>query len=1167
MADERIDVEVTDKVSSSVEGKLRGIGDAAGDAHKYVERLKDALASMTTAGALKTEAAANSTTRALAQQMNAQAALTNATAKGALADAKAAVEKQKLATELAKTEAAQARAGIAYAKSEAALNAAISAENRAKASAQALNTETAKAAAAQAKAATETARGALADAKAAVEKQKLTTETARTEAATSRAAAAQSQAALAALRLSTATDRAANSTTSYAARAERLKSALDPAYAAQSKFNAEVAEAKTLLDNGAIGMNTYSDAVAQANNRLKASAAGFSAVARGAGTYSTNMNGVAGATGLAGHQMGNLVAQLNDVGVSLAGGQNPLLVLIQQGSQIQYLASTVEGGFATLLKATTALVIGQQQVTNASTAAATANLANATAASTAAAAQATQAGIAANAVIAQQALTVAETNAGGAAARLAVANAALSSAQAAVNATAVPTTAAMSALALAETRATAAAQAAVIANAELATANAGVAASAQAAAQAERNLAMSTAGTALGLGTVGAIIVGIGAVAAPAAAKLVAFHKELNDNSGIKDYVNTLGLTKKELKELEDQTITYGDMASGVWMTIKEGVAGLQPIFDAIGSFIMGTVDLIWNTLKNFSFGMTALFKGTYTAVITIWNQFPAAFADLFAQAANAAIGALEWIANKAVDVLNYLGGSFETVTLSRWENANAGAAARMGSDLVSGYTDAFREAESGYNAFVNRVGQNADKAARDRLRTAAQAIIEDRGAGPKAKKAKEDKTEENRAMALANVNRELDNEISRMKLLKDERAIQQRYDQIEEQLARKKITLTTAEAAALREKITAIEADKYVQTERDRIMEESLGPQRDMQAAIDAATDLYDRGAISVERYSNELQRATRLFDEATDPLYAMKKANAEATATLGLYGDALARANDLQAIKAAYAEKNLSIYDAETGKLKEAVTAQLAENEALRAKQYIQSQVAAVVDPLLADQQMLANKANVYAELNRMADEYNLNETQRAEARVALDRKYQELQLKNYTGFFDTLAGLSSSSNSTLAAIGKAAAISQATINMYVAASEALKLPFPANLPAIAQVIATGAGLISSITSTNAGNFATGGAFMVEGKSGVDMNNINMNLSRGERVTIETPAQQRANDGAGGGAPAGTGDVKIVNQFDEREFVSAMDSDEGERIILNVIKRNPNAIKSAAS
>ena len=73
---------------------------------------------------------------------------------------------------------------------------------------------------------------------------------------------------------------------------------------------------------------------------------------------------------------------------------------------------------------------------------------------------------------------------------------------------------------------------------------------------------------------------------------------------------------------------------------------------------------------------------------------------------------------------------------------------------------------------------------------------------------------------------------------------------------------------------------------------------------------------------------------------------------------------------------------------------------------------------------------------------------------------------------------------------------------------------------------------------------------------------NNINMNVSRGERVTIETPYQQRQSDGGGSG-DVYQGDVKIVNQFDEREFVAAMDSPEGERIILNVIKRNPNSVK----
>src|SRR5690606_19607240 len=102
--------------------------------------------------------------------------------------------------------------------------------------------------------------------------------------------------------------------------------------------------------------------------------------------------------------------------------------------------------------------------------------------------------------------------------------------------------------------------------------------------------------------------------------------------------------------------------------------------------------------------------------------------------------------------------------------------------------------------------------------------------------------------------------------------------------------------------------------------------------------------------------------------------------------------------------------------------------------------------------------------------------------------------------------------------------------------------------------------------IASTNVGSFATGGSFMVEGKSGIDTNNINMNVSRGERVTVETPAQQRANDGSGGEGGAPAGDVNIYNMIDVDELTAAMTASDGfERAVLNKIKANPNAVQAA--
>ena len=59
------------------------------------------------------------------------------------------------------------------------------------------------------------------------------------------------------------------------------------------------------------------------------------------------------------------------------------------------------------------------------------------------------------------------------------------------------------------------------------------------------------------------------------------------------------------------------------------------------------------------------------------------------------------------------------------------------------------------------------------------------------------------------------------------------------------------------------------------------------------------------------------------------------------------------------------------------------------------------------------------------------------------------------------------------------------------------------------------------------SAPGFATGGTFRVGGAAGTDRNLVQFRASRGERVSIETPAQQVANDNAGG-----AGDV-VVNVY----------------------------------
>lgn len=93
--------------------------------------------------------------------------------------------------------------------------------------------------------------------------------------------------------------------------------------------------------------------------------------------------------------------------------------------------------------------------------------------------------------------------------------------------------------------------------------------------------------------------------------------------------------------------------------------------------------------------------------------------------------------------------------------------------------------------------------------------------------------------------------------------------------------------------------------------------------------------------------------------------------------------------------------------------------------------------------------------------------------------------------------------------------------------------------------------------------GGFAKGGQFTVGGSGGTDSQFVPLAVTPGERVTVETPKQQK--DGEGGGAAAPI--IKIVNITDPSEIPAAMDSKEGEQIVLNHISRNRNIVRNSIS
>lgn len=954
MAEERIDIEVTDKVDANVEKKFNAIADAADRADNYVTKLKNALAAVNTSSVDKLVSAMARADSAQAKLLNAQVRLTQAQDTGALAAAKLATQQQKLATEQARTEAATARAAAANASAEAAAIRLAGAQQRVTATATATST-------------------------------------------------------------------------------------------AEEQLAADLALAKSRFDAGEISIRGYVTALQQARAAATGAAQPIVDNANQADQASKKLEAAQSRTR---SSNANIIAQLQDIGVSLAGGQNPLLVLIQQGSQLDYIARTTAGGWAGLVRQIVAMI-----------------------------------------------------------APLAVVAAAIGG------------------LYLAYKNFTT----------EIATRN----------------------------------------------------------KPELEAYAQTLGLTSKEMKQLANETvgaggklkefdqitITSADSWNGFVATVKQGLAGLVESWGPATDYIAKA----WEAVTNFLY---LAFLGFYAAVHTLIQLIWKTFVNVVKLIANAIIGiansvimVIQDTVNGAIGLINFLGDGANSVLenlgfdrlVPQLDKVNLGVQSITqgmyeleSMDIGATFASKVQEANNTIQGFKKAWEEAATAAAKARLAALAAAIIQNRTPGKQGvdKAARE---AERRALAVGMVNMKLDDELDRMKMLKDAREVQQRMDQIEESLAQKKITLNDAERASILAKVQAIQDYKYVQQEADRVMEEIQGPQRTFNATQQALNDLLAQGAITQEQFAQKTLLAQRALSEATDPLFQMKEAMDQATVATKYYGQQAEQAAYYEQIRQAFLAKGIQLSPTYVAGVNAEADALMRKNDQLRQQQFIQSQLAGVLDPIMNQQREIEAQTAVYAELDRLRQEDLIKEDQYQQAKAALWVKYNEAKLQASSDFFGALADVTKKGTGVVGAISKAAAVAEATIQGYLAVQRALaSMPPPFNYVAAAAVaIKTGAN-VAGILSTNAGSFATGGQFMVEGRSGVDANNINMNVTRGERVTVETPKQQRENDAAnnGSGQPPVL-NAKIINSLDPRIALDAVDTAEGEQLIVNIITRNSAAVK----
>lgn len=158
---------------------------------------------------------------------------------------------------------------------------------------------------------------------------------------------------------------------------------------------------------------------------------------------------------------------------------------------------------------------------------------------------------------------------------------------------------------------------------------------------------------------------------------------------------------------------------------------------------------------------------------------------------------------------------------------------------------------------------------------------------------------------------------------------------------------------------------------------------------------------------------------------------------------------------------------------------------------------------------------------------------------------------------GSFATISGAFSKESSAMATAAKVFGVIQGTISMFTGAAKALELPFPANIAAVAAVLAKGASLVASIKSQSVPTgFMTGGSFTVGGSGAADSQFVPIMASPGEQVDIWRPGEGGERRGGAGGSRTINVAVPMVTTRDTvRAMFEMINEGLGDGHRLNVV------------
>ncbi len=589
---------------------------------------------------------------------------------------------------------------------------------------------------------------------------------------------------------------------------------------------------------------------------------------------------------------------------------------------------------------------------------------------------------------------------------------------------------------------------------------------------------------------------------------LGALKSQANDTSGLKKFTTEMGYTAAEVKKLNAVTVGFGDTAKAVMQV------GMRRVAAAFGINTDGMRKAWTSALSWMASATRAVMAGIYAAVT---------------------------------------GMAYGVKTVI--ENINDGKSNDNPlKNMVAGYKEAYGDAQRFFDDVVKQAGSNA--------RGRQDQMASEMKAADKADKAKKPKGGGgwDRAKELRQINEELNSQIGLLGKYGAELERAQQLEQLGRQFRENGAPLTASENAALMAKIQLLQDGRRVQEAMTAAEEAANGPARQFETTQEALNRLLASGAINQSAHTAQMRLATRAYEDAIDPLAAMNRELQKSGELMGLWGRDRDVAAYIQQLKDAADAKGESIYqqgsqgtDANgdivvTARSKKLTPEAQAMVDEFRNQQQ-QGQYGTAMESM--DQQfggrddpsnssyVLDHHRELYAEIERLRQADVVSEEEAARRKTTVDRAYLDARLGAASQILGQLSSLQSSENRKVAAVGKAAAIAQTTIDGIRAVQAAIAGP-----PGPPWSFAI-AGVTAAMTAANVAKIAGMGGFMVGGFTGHGaMNKPAGTVHAGEYVfdaaatnRIGLPALEAARSGrstlssqaAGGGRAVVSGGVHV--------------------------------------